>query len=370
MRPRAWPYVATGGLVIGLPLTGVLLRGEHAGRYLEFPPLTRYVTHAGFSWGAFVVLLLVALGLAAILLQVVRCGVRHGRTRPARAAQSGHFPFWGWAGLGLGAAAWILAWTRFSWFAPLQRHTFTPLWLAYIMVVNALCYRRTSHCLLLDAPKRFLLLFACSAVFWWAFEYLNRFVQNWYYLGVDQFNSFEYLVFATVSFSTVLPAVLSTRQLLQSFPVFDEGISSGLRLHVPGGRFAAALVLLSSGAGLALVGFLPDLLFPLLWVSPVLILSALQTLGGEDNVFNPLTGGDWRVVACSALAALACGFFWELWNVNSLAKWEYAIPFLHRFKLFEMPILGYAGYLPFGLECAAVGELVLGRRDAVSGAER
>lgn len=61
-----------------------------------------------------------------------------------------------------------------------------------------------------------------------------------------------------------------------------------------------------------------------------------------------------------ALAALICGFFWELWNVRSLAHWEYAIPSVHAFKLFEMPALGYAGYFPFGLECWAVAHLVLG----------
>ncbi len=26
--------------------------------------------------------------------------------------------------------------------------------------------------------------------------------------------------------------------------------------------------------------------------------------------------------------------------------------------IFEMPALGYAGYLPFGLECAVIGELI------------
>ena len=60
-----------------------------------------------------------------------------------------------------------------------------------------------------------------------------------------------------------------------------------------------------------------------------------------------------------AIAALICGLFWELWNWKSLAHWEYAIPFVHRFELFEMPLLGYAGYIPFGLECVAVADLCL-----------
>jgi len=55
-----------------------------------------------------------------------------------------------------------------------------------------------------------------------------------------------------------------------------------------------------------------------------------------------------------ALAALICGGFWELWNFHSYAKWVYAVPYVQAFQIFEMPVAGFAGYLPFGLECAAV----------------
>ena len=93
------------------------------------------------------------------------------------------FPWWGWVGVFAGIAAWVLAWTRWPWFAALQPHTFSPLWAAYIVVVNALCCRRTGRSLLTDRPLFFLGLFPASAAFWWGFEYLNRFVQNWYYAG-------------------------------------------------------------------------------------------------------------------------------------------------------------------------------------------
>ena len=53
-------------------------------------------------------------------------------------------------------------------------------------------------------------------------------------------------------------------------------------------------------------------------------------------------------VALSAMAALVCGFFWGMWNYYSYAKWVYAIPHVQRFRVFEMPVLGYVGYLPFG----------------------
>lgn len=50
-----------------------------------------------------------------------------------------------------------------------------------------------------------------------------------------------------------------------------------------------------------------------------------------------------------AVAALVCGFFWEFWNYGALPKWYYTIPYFGFGKIFEMPILGYLGYLPFGL---------------------
>ena len=49
-----------------------------------------------------------------------------------------------------------------------------------------------------------------------------------------------------------------------------------------------------------------------------------------------------------------------MWNIGSLARWAYTVPYVDRYRIFAMPILGYGGYLPFGLECLAVGQLVLG----------
>ena len=76
---------------------------------------------------------------------------------------------------------------------------------------------------------------------------------------------------------------------------------------------------------------------------------------GENHILRELATGDWRLVIASAVAAVICGCFWEMWNYYSLARWVYTIPFVHRYVIFEMPLLGYAGYLPFGVACAVVG---------------
>jgi hypothetical protein len=97
---------------------------------------------------------------------------------------------------------------------PVQPLTFTPLWLGYIVIVNAVTFRRIGRCMMFHRPRYFLSLFPLSAAFWWSFEYLNRFVQNWHYLGGQELTAWEYVWQATLPFATVLPAVLGTAELL------------------------------------------------------------------------------------------------------------------------------------------------------------
>jgi len=353
MHPGRW--VAMGTMLVGLPPAGVLLRGGSLAPYCEFPPQSRFIAHAPFSWVAF--------GLIGALIMVSVVPLASSRacrkaTGGATPAARQPFPWWGWGGVLLGGTAWLLAWTRFSWFAALQAHTFPMLWGAFILVVNGLAQRRTGACLMMAHPVAFMVLFPVSAAFWWFFEYLNRFVQNWYYSGAD-YPPLTYFTLATLSFATVLPAVLSVREWLVSFPCVSA-VLHGRRLPP---MFASAAVsrgaLAAAGLGLLLAGAAPDYGFPFLWVSPLLILLALQMPGGRCRLLNAACRGNWAPVTAAALAGLFCGGFWEMWNYFSLAHWSYTIPLVDRFHLFEMPLLGYAGYLPFGLECALIGDVIL-----------
>jgi hypothetical protein len=342
-------------MLIGLPLVGVALDGKPLAPYLAFPPATERVPHVPFSWWAFCALsaLIVAV-LLPVLLRVWRSPA------PSSSAEAGvaAFPCWGWLGLVLLVLSWWLAWNRFGWLGALQAYTFTPLWLGYIVVINAHTYRRRGGCMLCERPRYFLALFLVSAAFWWFFEYLNRFVHSWYYIGVGQPSPWEYFWQATLPFSTVLPAVLGTREWLATFPRLGSGLADVWHVRLPAPRLTGYLALVLAGAGLAGIGVWPDEMFALLWVAPLVIITALQAVLGERTIFAPLGHGDWRTLWQAALAALLCGFLWELWNSKSLAHWEYAIPWVHRYEIFYMPVLGYAGYLPFGLECLAVASLL------------
>ncbi|MDQ6733129.1 MAG: hypothetical protein M3Z35_03275 [Nitrospirota bacterium] len=361
MRIRSVPH---GGLLslilivvslIGLPLLGIVLSGQPITPYLEFPPLTHHVQHAPFSWPVFLgVALLIAAVIAPGAWRIITCTTLSGRPTMWRPL----FPLWGWLGVLLMALAWWLAWTRFPWFAALQPFTFMPLWLGYIVVINALTYRITRACLLINRPRYLVVLFLLSAAFWWCFEYLNRFVQNWYYVGIEDFSPAAYVFYATLSFSTVLPAVVSTAEWLMTSKRLGSAFRHLKAIHASHPALIGGIVFVLAGAGLMSIGIWPDYLFPLLWVSPLLIITSLQTMLRRDTIFTSIRHGDWRPICLPALAGLQCGFFWELWNWHSLAHWEYAIPYVHRFLIFEMPLLGYAGYLPFGLECLVVANLL------------
>ncbi|MFQ5992022.1 MAG: hypothetical protein ACE5NA_06250 [Nitrospiraceae bacterium] len=356
---RAVKLLIMTSLLVGLPPIGIALAGKPLARYLEFPPLTHYVEHASFSWTAFVLLTTLVLAIFAPLTVRIVSAPHTPRVHDRGARR---FPWWGWFGVGVMALAWVFAWTRFSWFRPLQPFTFTPLWVGYILIMNALTFQRSGGCLMLDRAQYFWTLFPLSAAFWWFFEYLNRFVQNWYYIGGTDFGPLEYFLRATLPFSTVLPAVLSTSEWLTTYPRMSQALRNAWPLRMTHPRVVSWSVLFLAGAGLMGIGIWPDYLFPLLWISPLLIITSLQAIVGEETIFSGIRQGDWRAIGIPALAGLVCGFFWEMWNSRSFAHWEYAVPFVDRWHLFEMPLLGYAGYLPFGLECLVIANFLSGAR--------
>jgi hypothetical protein len=341
-------------LLVGLPLLGAMTGGMALEPLLEFPPAAARRQPAPFSWPVFVSM---AAFVGAVVAPLLYRVLRAQKNLAPVATQDRAFPWWGWVGLAWLVLAWSLAWSRLEWFSPLQRHTFAPLWLGYIVVISAWTWRRSGRALLIDHPRRLAMLFAVSALFWWYFEFLNRFVHNWYYSGIGEVGPVEYLLFGTLSFSTVLPAVVSTRDWLASFPRLGAGLDHFVAVRPPRPCTLASIVLIGAAFALANIGRYPDWLYPMLWMAPLLVLVSVQTLRGEMHVLASLARGDWRALWLAALAALLCGVFWEMWNYYSLAHWEYQVAFVQRFPIFEMPLLGYAGYLPFGIECLAIASL-------------
>ena len=142
-----------------------------------------------------------------------------------------------------------------------------------------------------------------------------------------------------------MPPMLVTRTPSPTFSFFAEtGFDGPLTFS-----FAALSVI-----GLGGIVFFPEHTFMLLWISPLMVFVLIQSILGEPSVLDGLKFGSWGIVFRYSIAALVCGLCWETWNYYALAKWVYAVPWVHRWQIWEMPVIGFAGYLPFGVECAAV----------------
>lgn len=357
--------MSVAALLLLLPLLGIMSIGRPLNAYLEFPPLTVYVKHADFSWTVFAFLAIFIIAAISPFLIKIFSLIKRADFRGSFFTRP--FPAWGWLAVISCAIFWVLAWNRFVWFSFFQPYTFSPLWISFILAVNAATFARAGRCMLKNNFTYFILLFPISSVFWWFFEYLNRFVQNWHYVGAEIFSPVQYAIFATLSFSTVLPAVLSICEFLETFPSISLPLDNFAGIKFLNTKRVAWIILVLACSGLAAIGIYPDYLFPILWLSPLLIITSLQTLKGQGNIFSGISEGRWGKLFLFAVSALVCGFFWEMWNFHSLPKWIYSVPFVNRYHLFEMPILGYSGYLPFGIECAVFGGLL---RDFMSSSQK
>lgn len=343
-------------LIMVPPGVGRLATGGSMTELWVFPPKAAPILgHAGFSWPVFwAYAFAIVLVLAPFLFRLA-----YGAPSGYRPQRKLGFPWWGWLSAGALLAAWALAWGEIPVAPELRRHSFVGLWLSYTFVVNALTRQRAGRCLLTDAPWRLLMLFPASAAFWWVFEYLNQFIGNWHYHQVSAAVPNAAVILSSLPFSTVLPAVVSTRDLLATFPALSRGLDRGWQLPRPR-RGWAMLGLTTAVAALGLMAVYPDWLYAVVWLGPLIVITALQVLAGERSLLTPLAEGDWAALWLAALAGLTCGFFWELWNWQSLAQWSYSVAYVDRFHLFAMPLLGYSGYLPFGLTCIAAARLLTG----------
>lgn len=265
-----------------------------------------------------------------------------------------------WLGLALIAASWPLNWADALWSgAPRTHLLFFPLWLGYVLVVDAWCELRAGTSAWRRSRSGFVLRFVLSAPAWWLFELLNLRLSNWEYVGREHFTALEYALLCTLSFSTVLPAVLGTAELVRTFP-FIERFARGPRWSRSPRKALGYFVLGLSMLIAMLVQ--PDWFYPFCWTSLVFLLEALAHALGRRGLSDDLARGDWRPWWSLWIGGLACGFFWELWNVWSYPKWVYHVPGVEFAYLFEMPALGYLGYLPFAMEVYLFANLVLPER--------
>ena len=264
------------------------------------------------------------------------------------------FPLHGYIGTALLLTAWILNWSL----TVLRTHLlFFPLWLGYALMIDALVCTRKGNSMLTRNLKKFLFLFIVSIPGWWLFELLNLRAQNWHYAGREFFSDAEYFLLASLSFSTVIPAVFGTAELIGSFG-WIEKFRSLAKIELSGIKVLFSFML--GWIMLALLMLYPSYFFVFVWMSVYFIIEPVNIWLNNNSSFRYYLRGDYRLLVSLWTGCLTCGFFWEFWNYYSYPKWTYTVPFVDFLHIFEMPLIGYLGYLPFSMELIALYYFVAG----------
>lgn len=320
-----------------------------------FPPVF-VETPPGFNLTIFTVLALLEIALVVFLVFPQWFGFTQSKPQPKPVLKL--LPIWFWLGLGVTLFFWWLMWARETVFGNLVYYAFTPLWWGFIFTLDGLAYRYSGgYSLFASRPKTLLISAAVSLFGWFFFEYFDYFaLGNWYYPNSDipQLGHEKTVFLFLIAYTTVWPAVFEWYVLLNAFPKLVARYAQGPKITLQGNP----LLYLSFTMFVAVV-FWPYPLFWVMWIAPLIGIAGLLIM---LNIWTPLTAlssGNWTPSLLMALSSLLNGVFWEVWNFGSAHPalpatnpnyWVYDIPYVNVIHInAEMPLLGFFGYLPFGV---------------------
>ena len=253
--------------------------------------------------------------------------------------------FYGWIGLAILLLAEGLLFLRL-WPVTLY---FTPIaWTAYLLLVDAMVLAVSGKSRLHDEPRTFLLTALLSIPLWLIFEAYNLRLANWTYIGLPNNPAAAWLGYAW-SFATITPAIFETADLIEAFGWFPP--ARPLKFSTPAHNtmigFGAACLIAPLLAPQRIAAYL----FGPVWVGFVFLLDPLNHRLGLASLIRDFAKGRRSRFYSLLLSGWICAWFWEFWNYWAEAKWHYIFPIWQHHKIFEMPALGYLGFLPFALEC-------------------
>jgi hypothetical protein len=257
----------------------------------------------------------------------------------------GKFPLYCWLGIALLAGGYVLLWSR-VWVVSVY---FTPIaWTANLLIVDAAVLAIRGRSRMHDAPGRFLLTALLSIPLWLIFEAYNLRLANWTYVGLPMSRAAAWLGYGW-SFATITPAIFENADLVEAFGWFKP--ARPVKFSV-----TAENVMIAFGAACLLLPVVipADLgahLFALVWVGFVFLLDPINLRLGLASLLGDFANGRRGRFYSLLAAGWICGWLWEFWNYWAAAKWHYTFPIFQNMKIFEMPVPGYLGFLPFALEC-------------------
>ena len=359
-----WLCLSIFGMMI-VPYIGAYIHtdGNFDKNYFDFPPLKPEEVFNNFSWPVFWTVAAIFAVTMLLYFFPTLFGWKKEKNIQVQSRPAVAFPIWFWAGLIVWAGSLIFLIGHFSgpkWFL---NWAYVPLYWGFIFVLDGIVYKRTGgKSIFNNDPQELVAIGVASIAGWLIFEYLNFFVlEYWYYPKGDLVKDDVFCTYAIFASSALLPLCFEWYSLFNSFPRFVNKYKNGPKISV-GKSFQVALIIIAYIA-LFLMSFYPTYLCPVIWLSPLIIITVALDLLGIWTPFTPIKKGNWTPVLFMALTYLVEGFLLEGQNyvsashVNGIVQtqypgyWVYNVPFVNNFHIFEMPVVGFYGYLPFGIYC-------------------
>ncbi len=320
----------------------------------EFPP--QLVERAPFFWLPYFVLVAVLATLILTMYFFPKLFGFKGVDPEPVTPSSAKYPWWFFAGGVLMVISWWLMWARPESLANIVPYAFSPLWWGFIVMLDGIVYKRNDGASFMSTkPGSMVICAIVSLVGWTFFEYFDYFVkESWFYPNMEVLSHELTVLVFLIAYTTVWPAVFEWYNLLNTFPKLVARYQNGPKLKI-NGKF---VVLLGYVLMIGMVIW-PLPLFWAVWVGPTLVFIGVLLM---CNIKSPLDGlalGNWAPALLIMLACFLNGFIWEAWNYGSTHPidpvmnpnyWVYNIPYVNVIHIFsEMPLLGYFGYMPFGI---------------------
>lgn len=241
----------------------------------------------------------------------------------------------------------------------------TPLcWTGLLFLLDGILHR-PNHCdpeawysPIRARPWRFAAIYLLSIPVWLVFDWVNFwFIDAWRYHGLPEDIFIRYAGYF-LAFGAICPCMFLIADIVQRKglarlrgPALDPGPAICVILVLVGGVMAYYPFLVRDPVGSLT-----------LWLGWFFLLDPINERLGAPSIFGDWRQGRYGRTASLMVGGAACGLLWEFWNYWAITKWTYNLPFLGSLEdvsYFEMPAIGFLGFLPFALECWAMVQTIL-----------
>jgi hypothetical protein len=227
---------------------------------------------------------------------------------------------------------------------------FTPIqWTGLVLLLDGLHKRRSGRSWISDHLGEFLILSVISIGSWLIFEWYNVYLKNWTYINLPESRLERYFGYAW-AFATISPGMFLIYVTLDDLLPGDDPDRPP---RLPDKLFWPFITV---GAACLVVPLIwpSTWMTPLVWMGFAFFLDPIVGRMGGRSILSEFFTGHFRSMPLFFLAGLIAGLLWEFWNYWAISKWEYDVPYWGHVKLFEMPVLGFLGFMPFIIESYAI----------------